>query len=252
MRYTYSVMTTPATETAIRPVPRVAKSCVASSGFLLARLGFGFKAKAIARARAGGLRDLRLQRPRDPRRGRRARRRRRSPTRSTLDPSRLVALLDSLEERGLVVRQRDPHDRRRHVVSITADGKRGARAAPRDRQGARGRVLRAARPGEPRRPSHELLTSWPPPRSPLRVRADRVVEARLGAPDQREKGGADNPALVDLPVVGSARPLDQDAGDFAARVRVRMRCPARRHESSPASASNSTSPIRKVTLPSTT
>ena len=38
----------------IRPIHRVAKELVASSGFLLARLGLGFKAKAIATMEEAG------------------------------------------------------------------------------------------------------------------------------------------------------------------------------------------------------
>jgi MarR family transcriptional regulator, lower aerobic nicotinate degradation pathway regulator len=116
-------MTTPTTEISIRPINRVAKELVASSGFLLARLGMGFKTKAIERLDQVGFEiyDYSVLAILDE--GVRA-------TQSTiadsltLDPSRLVALLDSLETRGLIERQRDPLDRRRHVVSITADGKR--------------------------------------------------------------------------------------------------------------------------------
>jgi DNA-binding MarR family transcriptional regulator len=39
-----------------------------------------------------------------------------------IDPSNLVAFLNSLEKDELVVRRRDPDDRRRHIVEITEQG----------------------------------------------------------------------------------------------------------------------------------
>jgi DNA-binding MarR family transcriptional regulator len=52
-----------------------------------------------------------------------------------LDPSSLVAILDGLERRGWLRRQRNPHDRRMHWVQRTEAGDRlFARAMPRARR----------------------------------------------------------------------------------------------------------------------
>jgi DNA-binding MarR family transcriptional regulator len=40
------------------------------------------------------------------------------------DKTRLIRLLDGLQERGLIERARDPEDRRSHTVAITEAGKR--------------------------------------------------------------------------------------------------------------------------------
>jgi DNA-binding MarR family transcriptional regulator len=111
------------TETPLRPIQQVAKELVKSSGFLLARLGLTFKSKAVGRIEQEGFEAhhysvLAML-------GEGARETQGAIAEALdVDPSRLVALLDSLEERDLVARQRDPLDRRRHVVSITPAGRR--------------------------------------------------------------------------------------------------------------------------------
>jgi MarR family transcriptional regulator, lower aerobic nicotinate degradation pathway regulator len=99
------------------------RELVSTPVLLLMRLGFEVKARAIAELGEAGFTPYHFgvlamleESPRE--------------TQATiadtlaLDRSQLVGLLDSLEERGLVERRRDPHDRRRQAVSVTPDGKR--------------------------------------------------------------------------------------------------------------------------------
>jgi DNA-binding MarR family transcriptional regulator len=116
-------MNEPATLETSRPVQLVARELANSSGYLLARLGLAFKLQATERAEASGfeLYDYSVLAIL----GEGSRETQATIADAlTLDPSRLVALLDSLEARDLVVRARDPHDRRRHVVSITSNGRK--------------------------------------------------------------------------------------------------------------------------------
>jgi DNA-binding MarR family transcriptional regulator len=101
--------------------PKVARELVENSGFLLARLGHAFKTRALTRVELEGFEPNHYSVLAILAEGDRQ-------TQGTiaealgLDPSRLVNLLDSLEERDLVARHRDPLDRRRHVVRITPEG----------------------------------------------------------------------------------------------------------------------------------
>jgi DNA-binding MarR family transcriptional regulator len=96
---------------------------LAKSGFLMVRLGMAFKTRAIQELEAAGFSQyhysvLAIL-------GEQSRKAQASVAEALgVDPSQLVGILDGLEERGLIARQRDPDDRRRHVITLTAAGRR--------------------------------------------------------------------------------------------------------------------------------
>ena len=102
---------------------RLPKELVESTMFLLKRLGFAAKGKSMAAFEATGLHPyqfgvlIALAEGSHETQGAIA-------DSLGYDRGQLVGLLDELEERGLVERKRDPSDRRRHLVELTAEGKR--------------------------------------------------------------------------------------------------------------------------------
>jgi DNA-binding MarR family transcriptional regulator len=96
---------------------------LAKSGFLMVRLGMTFKARAIQQLEAAGFSQYHYSVLAVL--GEQSRKAQASIADALgVDPSQLVGILDALETRGLITRQRDPEDRRRHVVSLSPDGRR--------------------------------------------------------------------------------------------------------------------------------
>jgi DNA-binding MarR family transcriptional regulator len=85
------------------------------------------------------------------------------------DKGQLVGLLDELEEAGLVMRQRDPADRRRQIVRMTPEGRKGLERARRLSQRLENEFL-ASLDADERSQFHDLLR---------KVAADRLPNCRF-------------------------------------------------------------------------
>jgi len=73
-----------------------------------------------------------------------------------MDANTVVLILNELEAAQYSVRRRDPQDRRRHIVELTASGRRVVERADKAREGLEEEVLRALSQAE-RKTLRELL-----------------------------------------------------------------------------------------------
>jgi DNA-binding MarR family transcriptional regulator len=115
----------------------------------------------------------------------------------SLDPSNVVGLLNELEERELVVRRRDPSDRRRHIVELSWAGEEELAVAYARLSRVEGELLCGLSAGE-RATLYELLqravgvrsppcdTSDDPPSAVLNPRSG-TTHSRKGRPASRER-----------------------------------------------------------------
>ena len=114
---------TEVTTTQTHPLKRLPEELVASSLFLLKRLGMAAKDQSVDAYEEAGLHPYHyailaaLDRGAHETQGAIA-------DSLGYDKGQLVGLLDELEDAGLVERRRDPADRRRHVVQMTPTGKK--------------------------------------------------------------------------------------------------------------------------------
>ncbi|HET8893636.1 MAG TPA: MarR family transcriptional regulator [Gaiellaceae bacterium] len=103
--------------------PCLPKELVSSTVFLLGKLGYTIKTEAMEEFERAGFNgyDFSVLALLDE-----SARETQATIADTLgvDRSQLVGLLDGLEERALIERRRDPNDRRRQMVSLTAEGRR--------------------------------------------------------------------------------------------------------------------------------
>jgi DNA-binding MarR family transcriptional regulator len=95
-----------------------------------------------------------------------------------MDANNVVILLNELEDLGYVLRHRDPDDRRRHLVELTAQGTRALASAERAQEGIEDDVLRAL-DAEERATLWRLLTRALYGAEPVRPEGDPELAAAL-------------------------------------------------------------------------
>jgi DNA-binding MarR family transcriptional regulator len=170
VRYTYSV-----TEVTTQPlVHRLPEELVSSALFLLKRLGMAAKERSLDAYEEAGLHPYHhaILALLD------------EGTRETqgaiaealgYDKGQLVGLLDELEHAGLVERQRDPADRRRHVVRMTPAGQKTLERLRRLSDRLEAEFLSSLSEDE-RQQLHALL---------LRLAEQHLPSCRVGAPSAK-------------------------------------------------------------------